>query len=129
MRFPEKFDAQIKLQRPDQTAGFAAYITLGRQSMRVVHGERQRWHLLEEGGAYYLSVDCGTSVGYRIGMQLQEHEVREFLAQGKSYAEKSACAAHAAPAAFHKWHLPGFSDRADVSSALEEWEQRNGNAS
>ena len=29
MRFPEEFDAQIRLQRPDQAAGFAAYITSG----------------------------------------------------------------------------------------------------
>ena len=29
-RFPDEFDDQIKLQRPDQAAGFAACITLGR---------------------------------------------------------------------------------------------------
>lgn len=97
--------------------------------MHVVLGDPQRWRLLEDRGAYYLSVDCGTSVGYRLDMQLQEHEISDFLAKGRSTVEKSARLAHAAPGAFSKWHLPGFSDRADVSAAIEDWEAKHGDAS
>ena len=89
-RFPEEFDAQIKLQRPDQAAGFAAYVTLflteicvayriehaGRDpkpfsdyKFRIFSGDRMiaRWSHDYRGDEHFIEFLDGSTESYPVG--------------------------------------------------------------
>ncbi len=87
--FPEGFDAQIKLHRPDSSAGFAAYITL--ESMTEIPKKRGPVAIRVEGGQN-IRIDNNTSVGFPL---LDATDVENLSASGNktfAYDEPAAVA-------------------------------------